>query len=84
MFGELTRRRVQDCCATLHNCMLKWKHLTETSFDLLSVKIFNTVNCTDTSQSVASQDGSSGIGVGSNKPHDVEDQVLQEIMEEMV
>ena len=36
-----------------HNCMVKWKHLTESSFELISVKFYNTVYCTNTSQSIA-------------------------------
>ena len=39
--------------------MVKWKHLTESSFELISVKFYNTVYCTNTSQSVATSSTSS-------------------------
>lgn len=36
-----TLRRVQDCCALLHNSIGKWNQLTEESLDLLT----DIINC---------------------------------------
>ena len=38
---QLTCRRVKDCCALMHNTILKWQSLTSESFDVAS-KIVNT------------------------------------------
>ena len=76
----LTSRRVKDCCATLHNCILKWKQLTETSFDLINivVKLYNKENYTE-----------AGIGSLRQSRQDViryelNEKKLQKTMEEMV
>ena len=47
----MTCRRVQDCCATLHNLVCKWKRLTEDSFDLIK-EIVNNESKYGTSHSV--------------------------------
>ncbi len=48
----MTCRRVQDCCATLHNLVCKWKRLTDDSFDLIN-DIVNNDSKYGTSQSVS-------------------------------
>ena len=73
----LTSRRVKDCCATLHNCILKWKQLTETSFDLIN-KLYNKENYTEAGIGSLRQSRQDVIG------YELNEKKLQKTMEVMV
>ena len=36
MEDQLTCRRIKDCCALIHNSVVKWNSLTDESFDVIS------------------------------------------------